>query len=180
MTEQAYSYNLEIWAVIPLAPKYEASNLGRIRNRSTLLIARQYVRRNHQAVNLWIGATKDVRKKKSFSVHRLIFASFYGEDSIAGKVIRHLDDIKTNNRLENLAAGTHMENSADMIRNGNSPFGENNRQAKLSEAQVNQIRSMFNSGQGVSLIARQVQIVSRCQIHKIVSGKRWRHVHAET
>jgi len=54
--------------------------------------------------------------QKILLLHRLLAATFIGD--IEGKIVRHLNDTPTDNRLENLTIGTQKENIADSIRNG--------------------------------------------------------------
>lgn len=48
-------------------------------------------------------------KHKWFSVHRLVYAAFNGEIP-SGYDVNHIDEDKTNNRLDNLNLLTHKEN----------------------------------------------------------------------
>jgi hypothetical protein len=56
--------------------------------------------------------------KKPYKIHTLILTAFIGPRP-PGLQARHLDDVKTNNRLSNLCWGTSSEDSYDMVRNGN-------------------------------------------------------------
>ena len=56
-------------------------------------------------------------KPKRFYVHRLVMAAFVGNAPPEHEVC-HWNDIKTDNRLENLRYGTRSENRRDLIRNG--------------------------------------------------------------
>lgn len=57
------------------------------------------------------------RNGKPILVHRLIYQLFKGEIP-AGLVVRHLNDIPYDNRLENLELGTQADNMRDCVRNG--------------------------------------------------------------
>jgi hypothetical protein len=50
-------------------------------------------------------------------VHRLVCEARHGPKPFPDAVIRHLNDIQTDNRPENLQWGTPEENRADQIRN---------------------------------------------------------------
>lgn len=52
------------------------------------------------------------------SLHGLVMDVFGPPKPSAKHIIRHLDGDKLNNRIENLAWGTHRENKADAIRHG--------------------------------------------------------------
>jgi hypothetical protein len=51
-------------------------------------------------------------------VHQAVLAAFVGPQQ-PGMVTRHLNGVRTDNRLVNLAYGTYSENSLDMRRHGN-------------------------------------------------------------
>ena len=53
---------------------------------------------------------------KEYALHRVILETFVGP-APEGAVARHLNDVRTDNRLENLAWGTQQENVDDMLRN---------------------------------------------------------------
>jgi hypothetical protein len=81
------------------------------------------------------------KKKRRFAVHRLVETTFRPDKQ--GRCVRHLDGHKLNNRLSNLATGTHAENSADTIRHGRMMNGENHTHHKLSESDIPKIRECF-------------------------------------
>ena len=57
---------------------------------------------------------------RHYRVHVLKAKAFlFGPYILGANVVRHLNDIKTDNRLENLAFGTMSDNTKDCIRNGN-------------------------------------------------------------
>lgn len=56
-------------------------------------------------------------KPKRCLVHHLILHAFRGERP-EGHIGRHLNDVKTDNRLDNLAYGTLKDNAQDALRNG--------------------------------------------------------------
>lgn len=72
---------------------------------------KQFFRAGYPSVNLSVDGVRLQRR-----VHQLMADAF----GIAGDgpFVRHLDDVKTNNVLENLCRGTPQENTADAIRNG--------------------------------------------------------------
>ena len=63
--------------------------------------------------------TKD-KKYKNCRVHVLKAKAFlFGPNPLGANIVRHLNDVKTDNRLENLAFGTQSDNMRDCIKNGN-------------------------------------------------------------
>lgn len=72
-----------------------------------------------------------------------------------------------------LFLGTHFENMEDAMRKGRMPRGERNYQAKLTEAQVIQIRSMKE----VTLQEMAGRFgVNQTTIYNVRSGKAWKHL----
>lgn len=55
-----------------------------------------------------------------YKLHRLIAQTFLGPIP-PGAHVRHLNDVKTDNRVTNLAIGTRSDNMRDRVRNGNDP-----------------------------------------------------------
>jgi DNA-binding transcriptional regulator YiaG len=77
--------------------------------------------------------------------HRAVYAAFHGEIS-AGLLVRHLDGNSLNNQLSNLAVGTQADNMADAMRHGTVRAGETHPSAKLSDAQVKEVRRRYAEG----------------------------------
>lgn len=124
--------------------------------------------------HLGVGIHYPCGQKKRF-VHRLVFESFSGEIPVE-MVVRHYDGDPTNNRLSNLVLGTYKDNSADAARHGTQSAGERHGAAKLTAAQVSDIRARYSAG-GVSQreLAREYG-VTRYPICAIVAGKTWKDV----
>jgi hypothetical protein len=96
---------------------YEVSDDAQIRSlcyRSEPYIMKQQVgNRGYLRVNLG----RDGRDY-GLTVHRLVAMAFVPNPN-GHKVVRHLNDIQTDNRPANLAWGTFRQNSLDILRNGN-------------------------------------------------------------
>ena len=77
--------------------------------------------------------------RKKYRVHRLVCLSFNGPPPSENHEVRHLDGIKTNNNIENLAWGTKSENAMDRQRHGtqfNPPWEDEN----FRESQIKAMR----------------------------------------
>jgi len=159
---------------------YEISDLYRIRR---VVAARNVVaghilkpyrdREGYLAIRLCVNG-----RRPTFKVHHLVLLAFVGPRP-EGMECRHLDGNKTNNRPENLCWGTSTENAADSFRHGTSPLGERNGRAKLTEANVIEIRKLLAQGMPQQAIASRFG-VSRRTIGRIKSGTRWTHVVCDT
>lgn len=137
----------EAWRpVVGWEGMYEVSDAGRVRSRVKRWKGGPRVLRPCQ-VNVGNGrrpryAVILIRegKRHSLLVHRLVLIAFVGPCP-PGKESRHLNDDPSDNRLENLAWGTRLENAADAKRNGIRRTGERNGRAKLTREQVLYVRA---------------------------------------
>lgn len=110
----------ERWALIEgVDSSYSVSDLGRVRNNDSGLILSQTRLTHHGYVTYRLMADGRWRE---FRGHRLVAAAFLGEPT--GPVVRHLDDVKTNNVVGNLAYGNQSDNMFDAVRNGTSKKGK--------------------------------------------------------
>ena len=111
-------------------------------------------------------------------IHRMVLEAFIGPRP-DGMECRHLDGNKYNNRLENLAWGSHTENMQDSSRHGQRYLkGEEHGSAKLTESEARQILSLVGSGISQRNIANQFG-VSESTVYHIASGNRWKHIQEE-
>lgn len=107
-------------------------------------------------------------------VHRLILEAFVGPCP-DGMETRHLNGDPADNRLENLAWGTRIENEDDKLRHGRRARGERHHQAKLTWIDIVAIRALAKAGRPCRSIAEEFG-VGETAIHNIIARKKWRHV----
>jgi DNA-binding XRE family transcriptional regulator len=107
-------------------------------------------------------------------VHKLTLAAFVGPKA-EGQQCRHLDGDRTNNRIENLAWGSHAENEADKDRHGTRPYGDAHGNAKLTAEKVREVRRLLTLGMTQLRIAIRMG-VSEPTIGMIATGRNWKHV----
>lgn len=174
----------EQWKPIPFAPKYEASNLGRVRRGDRIKAQREFSpSKPYMRVKIH-GKTK--------MVHRCVLAAFVGDRPELE--VNHEDGNKRNNVLTNLSWCTHKANVDHAyatglntaVRSASSATwrrlhaegaitfhrGEAHPQHKLNEDQVRAIRA---SAESSPTIAKQYGINPRT-VRDIRSRKIWRHV----
>lgn len=113
--EKAKEFEYEVWVpVIGYENRYEVSSLGNIRtingtrkfgNHPESMVLKPRLKANgYLQVNLY----SDTGKMKSRNIHRVVLESFTGKKD--GMTVNHKNEIKTDNRLENLEWMTIGEN----------------------------------------------------------------------
>lgn len=110
-------------------------------------------------------------KGKRQYIHCLVMLTFSPEHTPERNYINHKDGNKANNRVENLEWCTPSENSFHAYDTGLRQRGENHPEAKLTFAQIQDIRVKYQNGETQQSIADQVG-VCRQQVGKIVRFER--------
>jgi len=117
-------------------------------------------------------------KQTTHRIHHLVADAFLPAKGPTDTVVRHLNDNKLDNCVENLARGTYSDNRLDSVRNGTGvrARGTEHGSAKLTEDDVREIRRLYATGE---FSYRELGLrfgVNQSAIGKIVSRKTWRHV----
>lgn len=131
----------EVWRPITGCVGCEVSTRSRVRTRRSIngrgplkdewRILKPILNGGYQKYNL--------PGRRGARVAVLMLEAFVGPRP-KGLVARHLNDIPADDRLDNLAWGTHKQNKEDAIRNGRQPVRERHGMAKLTWPQVREIR----------------------------------------
>lgn len=156
---------------IPSIPGYFASACGLIFQKSGpgWMEIGQRFSNGYKTVKVPIDG-----KVKYRSVHRLVLEAFVGPCP-DGMQCRHLNDHRADNRLENLKWGTPKENGEDKVANDVQPWGEEHYKAVWSEADIIEMRRLWNSGGDLSQIQERFGGL-RPAIHHAVTGRTWKHI----
>lgn len=117
--------------------------------------------------------------KQMVGAHRVAYCKHHGIDisTIKGLVVRHTCDNPPCINPAHLVIGTVSDNNRDAIERGRhrSAPKERNGNAKLTEAQVQQIRAEYKRGsvdRNVYTLAKKFGI-GKSMVHLIVTGKNW-------
>lgn len=116
----------EVWKdVVGYEDYYEVSTLGRVRSKPRLVygnhnkpyekpqkLLKTPLRCGYPSLHL----TKD-GVSKNRTVHSLVAEAFL-EKVKSSDIVRHINDIKTDNRLSNLTYGSYLDNEKDRVKNG--------------------------------------------------------------
>lgn|SRR3990167_1040722 len=120
------------------------------------------------SVSVWTD-----NSRRRVSVHLLVLDAFAGPRPAPHLQARHLDGNHLNNSAENLAWGTVLENTQDKFKHGTVLAGERHPRAKLTRAQVNDIRERGDRGESFASLGRAFN-VSTGQARRIVRRKAWK------
>lgn len=107
-------------------------------------------------------------RKPKLDVHVAVLLAFVGPKP-EGTEARHLNGVPTDNRLDNLAWGTRLENAADRQLHGAEPWGEAKSDARLTVEQVRKIRADSRSSRTVGVAFG----VSHSTVQRIRRGEDW-------
>ncbi len=156
------------WKPEPGYPRYEVSDLGGVRNVRTgrVLLAGINPSHGYAIATLWENGSH-----RQFRVHRLVLMAFVGPapEGCAGA---HLNGVCTDNRLDNLTWATSKENERMKREHGTDHVGERHGCAKLTEADVREIRRSALPGKEVA--ARYG--IAYGYVSHIRNKRRWRHL----
>jgi hypothetical protein len=162
----------EIWRLVPWAPIYEVSNLGRLRR-----IGGRY-RLNGKCVGedqrgKYITVTLSGRQ---IGLHRLVCETFHGPAPTPTHDAAHNDGNRRNNREDNLRWATRSENNRDQDKHGTRfrPRGERSGHARLTEADIQIVIAMRGRGDLHREIAEHFD-VCRTTISAVLNGYNWKH-----
>lgn len=115
-------------------------------------------------------------KRVTFQVHAVVCEAFHGPKPTPKHEVCHNDGDQLNNVASNLRWGTRSENAADRVLHGTVARGERSPGAKLTETQVQEIRTRYAAG---SILMRELAAeygVTKKTISVIISRKMWTHV----
>jgi hypothetical protein len=115
---------------------------------------------------------------KTFLAHRVNYEHVHGEIPEGARILHSCDNPRCVN-IEHLRAGTQAENVSDMVERDRlvpppPKPGELNPQAKLSAAQVEEVRRRYIPRKVTLKMLSKEYNVCEATISMIVNGKRWR------
>ncbi|HVN78614.1 MAG TPA: NUMOD4 motif-containing HNH endonuclease [Terriglobia bacterium] len=164
---------IEIWKEIPgYEGRYQASNLGRIRNQKTHRVLRPTISGKGKYLHLNLG------QSNTQCVHILVAVTFLGPVP-EGKEVNHKDGVKTNccsKNLEYLTCGDNHKHAYLLglkVGHSEGKKGDQHWNARLTEGQVKEIRSLAGTMTHEKISLRFS--VCRQTVTDIIRKKRWKH-----
>lgn len=177
---------MEIWKDVPgYEGQYQVSDQGRVRSLARTVVVprtkwgRQGTRKINEAVmslqtdqrnRVFVALRRDGSAKR-FTVASLVAAAFIAPRP-EGLLVLHGDGDSTNNCVNNLRYGDHVDNMADARQHGTLTQGEKQWLSKLTADEVKFIRITNLSG---NYLASQYGVTPAC-ISAIRQRKNWKHV----
>lgn len=160
-------------------PNIEICDKGKIRNAKTKKEYKPFINQHgYYNCNIFLSYDKQNHKRHQlyFLLHQGVADTFI-PNPLNLPCINHKDANKLNNDISNLEWCTYQENSQHASAMGllRNQEGEHNGYAKLTQDQVDEIRSLYvkwSKEFGIKALAKKYN-VHPATIHLIVIGKSW-------
>ena len=121
----------------------------------------------YYSVDLWREG-----KRHHKLLHVLLAHCFIGPPS-AGQEVRHLNGVRLDCAIDNLAWGTRAQNVDDSRRHDTMSRGERHASSRLTESDVHRIRELRAAGMGARRIARLIGF-PESRIAHVLNGATWK------
>lgn len=167
--------NQEQWAEIDgYDGKYQVSTFGRVKsfkNKKTIILKTYMSGKGY----IYVDLCKNSIYTKT-GVHRLVAKAFIDNlDNLPE--VNHEDGDKTNNHVSNLNwkdGKGQMKHARDVL--GFNQDGENSHRAKMTESQVLEMISLYNTGEYSFIKLSKKYNVHHGHLCSIYNGKFWKHL----
>lgn len=178
---------LDAWKPVPGVCHIEASDSGKIRTlidrrRSNQVLPKPRELKASDDGNGYriVCIRGDGGAKKTYRVCRLVLMAFVGIPK-SGMQACHGNNIKNDDRIDNLRWGTASENTLDQVRHGVhrglKSRGEDHPMSKLRLNQVIEIKKLIQDGATLKNIAERFN-VAMTTVSKIKIGMSWKSADA--
>jgi len=116
-------------------------------------------------------------KTYTLKVHRLVVETFCPDKRVHNyDLVRHLNDIRTDNRLDNLAWGNQKMNMLDARRNGKHNRGEKNGSSKLTSDRVKLIKRLYYEFKWKQSKISRLLVIHATTINNVIHENTWKHI----
>lgn len=162
----------EKWRVVTDYPSYKISNLGNVQSlkRNKPYMMKQFILKDgYLRVKLY-----SKNSCKILPVHKLV-ATHFIKNNMNFPIINHIDGNKKNNYYKNLEWCTYKYNLEHAFKNKlNNNFAENHHNSKLKWKDVENIRSLYKTGNYTQVKLAEIFNCSQSAITKIINKKNWK------
>jgi len=165
----------ELWKTIPEFTRYEASTLGRIRNKKYSRISQiniESIKRNKRYIR--VSIKRDDNKVFVMTVHRLVALTWIPNDDPENKIeVNHKDD-KYDNSVNNLEWCTPKENKQHAAKYKIKYKTTRILQCDMFENIIREFSSITNAAKHINVDPNQI---SRCcrGVRKSCHGFKWKY-----
>lgn len=163
----------EIYKIVPdTEGMYSISNLGNVRNNTTMYILNPFVTaREYLQVSIQFTSRAN---RISIDVHKLVIRAFVPNPDCK-PYANHKDGVKTNNRADNLEWVTPAENNEHAVKMGLISSGEDSYLHILKENEVLEIICKLKNGSRNIELAREYKVAHNT-IDDIRCNRTWRYI----
>lgn len=176
-------YTDEIWKDIPgWEGLYQASSLGRVRSlerfvegvdclgrRRAQIYPSKVLAQHRVGIGYLVACLTRDGKSGNHYVHRLVCATFHGEQENDSLCAAHWDGDPSNNRPHNLRWATYAENTADKTRHRRDRSRTEFRKVKVTPEQANEMMRLRKQRIPNIAIAERYKI-SASTVQKYLEG----------
>lgn len=165
---------MEEWRTSIRCDAYEVSSLGRVKRvkpgKRTRIgnIIRIEAKTKYRTVTMVSDGVRVYAQ-----VHVLVCEAFHGPRPSPTHQVAHLNGDRHDNRADNLCWATAAENHSHKILHGTTRRGESGTGAKLTAAQVSEIRNSFRDGKTKYVNLAQAYGVHQTTIKRILTNQTW-------
>ena len=149
--------------------KYLVTKDGKVWSEHTNRFLKPCNNAGYQNISLGGGA-----KNKRF-IHRLV-AEVYLENPNNYTYVNHINNDKSDNRVENLEWCTQQMNIDHCVEQGRNQVGESHCNSKVTEEQVREIRSIYSRKEMSQRLLGEKYGLCQQTVGEIVNNLIWRHV----
>ena len=161
---------METWLPYPPDPRYAVSSGGHVRGSRGKILTGYTTDDGYRVVKIGLGKSGKYVAKR---VHVMVLETFVGPRP-EGLQACHNDGNPNHNAVDNLRWDTPRNNSADKHAHGTHVVGESHGIAKLTDVDVQEIRSLYPMMTKTDIALRFG--VSDVLVGKIISRKLWQHI----
>ncbi len=156
--------NLEIWKLIGgFGDRYEISSFGRVRSNGCKILKPRTDRGGY----LFYALSENGKWKRNWA-HRLVLTYFVEPRPSPAHEVNHINNVRVDNRPENLEWVTRLENAQHREKYGKNCRREGNGNAKLTWPIVRAIRGLLAQGNTQLHLASRFGVSNRMisEIHR--------------